>query len=94
MEKDSKKIIASEEDVESFNTTLIEFTKGISEKLKEIKESDGVELAFLKDEKEGLSCEVHSKRLTADKLLDITAAGITFLKNQRLIKQDKVGGID
>ena len=37
MEKDSKKIIASEEDVESFNTTLTEFTKGISEKLKEIK---------------------------------------------------------
>ena len=94
MEKDSKKIIASEEDVESFNTILIEFTKGISEKLKEIKESDGVELAFLKDEKEGLSCEVHSKRLTADKLLDITAAGITFLKNQRLTKQDRMRGVD
>ena len=94
MAKDNKKIIASEEDIESFNTTLTEFTKGIGERLKKMEESDGVELAFLKDEKEGLSCEVHSKRLTADKLLDITAAGITFLKNQRLTKQDRMRGVD
>jgi len=47
----------------------------------------------LKDEKLGLWVELHSKRLTADKLLDLTAIGFNFIKEGRKATDQKVLGV-
>ncbi len=86
-----KNIIATEQEFEDFNNTLGEFSQSIRKSIKDLKEADGSEICSLRDDAQGLVCELHSKRISADKLLDLCANGFNYLKNQRPIKSNPLG---
>lgn len=83
---DKKDMVVSEAEVTDLNETLGDFSKNIRKSIQDLKEDDGGEICLLKDESAGLWCELHSRRLSADKLLDLCANGFSFIKNQRQFK--------
>jgi len=75
--------ILNREEIKNFDDSLISFAEQIERTTKRIKEIDGEEIIFLKDESRGLCCECHSRRLNTNKLLSTAQAGFKFLEERR-----------
>ena len=76
-------IMATDEDLQEFNSVFKGFSKTLSERLKELEDQDGGELCLLKDESRGLWIELHSRKIPADKLLVHAKEGFNFLEGKR-----------
>ncbi|PJE81142.1 hypothetical protein COU58_04215 [Candidatus Pacearchaeota archaeon CG10_big_fil_rev_8_21_14_0_10_32_42] len=86
-------ILATQEDVDSFNSSLGKFSKTLGEKLKELEDQDGGELCLLKDEQKGIWIELHSKKIPADVLMCHAQKGFEFLESKRTNGNSKPLGI-
>ena len=74
------------EKTEILNKNLIELNRVVKNSIKEIQEASSIELVALRDESRGLNLELHSCRISVDKLLILAQQGFNFLENQRTIK--------
>lgn len=91
MVKKSRNIIATEKEVETFNSTLTDFTTTLKNRLNELREQDKSEIFFCEDLATGKKLELHSRVLDVIKLTTLGMKTFNKLSKQTQTKTLPVG---
>ena len=70
--------------VVEINESLTTFNQNIKQRIREFAEADNQEIVLLRDLSRGIEVELHSRKISADKLLFNAQEGFKFLESRRL----------